>query len=184
MKILIVTTQDSFFLSHIKERAIFFKNQGCIVAVAAQKTSENIINQIKELGFTFYDTKIERQSLNIFSQFYALIRLLRIQFSFKPDISYHLGAKAIFYGTFTARLFNAKVGILNAPIGLGYVFASQSRKARLLRPIVLCLYKHFLNPRNSRVIVENRDDIRFFVENGILRPRDAFCVLFFIKQAS
>lgn len=177
MRILIVTTQDRFFLSHIKERAIFFRDQGCVVAVAAQKTSQEFVERIRMYGFSFYDTKIERRSLNIFSEFLALIRLFKINKSFAPDVSYHLGAKAIFYGTFTARLFNSKVGILNAPIGLGYVFASNAFRAKLLRPLVVTLYNFFLNPKNSKVIVENFDDIDYFVRKGHLVPEDAFCIL-------
>lgn len=177
MRILVITTQDRFFLSHIKERACYFRDHGCVVGVAAQKTSDELCEQIKELGFNFFDTGIERQSINPISQLLALVRLVKIQKQFKPNISYHLGAKAIFYGTFSARLCNSKVGIVNAPIGLGYVFASTSKKAYFLRPIVLWLYKLFLNPHNSRIIVENLDDIRFFVKKGFLNPKDAFCVL-------
>ena len=177
MKILIVTTQDRFFLTHIKERAIFFKNQGCTVAVAAQKTSNESVEAIRQFGFIFYDTKIERRSLNIFLEFLALLRLFKINKEFAPDISYNLGAKAIFYGTFTARLFNSNVGILNAPIGLGYVFASNAFRAKLLRPLVITLYKFFLNPKNSKVIVENFDDINYFVRKGYLDSKDAYCIL-------
>lgn len=177
MRILVVTTQDRFFLSHIQERASYFKKQGCIVGVAAQKTSDELVTKIRNLGFLFFDTGIERQSVNPFSQVSALIRLFKVQSIFKPDISYHLGAKAIFYGTFVARLYNSKVGIVNAPIGLGYVFASESIKAKLLKPIVLWCYKHFLNPKNSRVIIENFDDIQFFVNKKYLNPKDAFCIL-------
>ena len=177
MRILVITTQDRFFLSHIKERACYFRDQGCVVGVAAQKTSDQLCKQIQELGFSYFDTGIERQSINPFSQLSAVVRLIKIQNRFKPDISYHLGAKAIFYGTFSARLCNTKVGIVNAPIGLGYVFASSSKKAKLLRPIVLWLYKQFLNPHNSRIIVENLDDIEFFVNKGFLNPQDAYCIL-------
>lgn len=177
MRILIITTQDKFFLSHIKERAVYFKEQGCIVGVAAQRTSSKYENEIKKLGFSFFDTKIKRASLNPLTQLLALIRLFKIQFSFKPDVSYHLGAKAIFYGTFVSRLFNPNVGIINAPIGLGYVFASNTLKAKMLRPFVFLMYKFFLNPSNSKVIVENFDDIRFFITNGILKQKDAFCIL-------
>lgn len=177
MRILILTTQDRFFLSHIVERANYFKEQGCIVAVAAQKTSDEFTEKIRLLGFTFFDTKIERQSINLFTQFAAILRLLKIQFIFKPDISYNLGAKAIFYGTLTARLHDCNVGIVNAPIGLGYVFASKGLKARILRPVVLFAYRLFLNPTKSRVIIENFDDINFFIKKGCLNPKDAFCIL-------
>ena len=177
MRILVITTQDRFFLSHIKERACYFRDQGCIVGVAAQKTSDHLCKEIKDLGFDFFDTGIERRAVNPISQFMALVRLFSIQNKFRPDVSYHLGAKAIFYGTLTARVHNSKVGIVNAPIGLGFVFASASWKAKVLRPLVLWLYKFFLNPANSRVIVENLDDIHFFIKEGCLDPKDAFCVL-------
>lgn len=177
MKILIVTTQDRFFLTHIKERALFFRDQGCIVAVAAQKTSQEYVEQICEYGFAFYVTKIERRSINIFSEFLALFDLFKINRDFRPDISYHLGAKAIFYGTFISRLVNSKIGILNAPIGLGYVFASDQIRAKLLRPIVSTFYKLFLNPKNSKVIIENFDDINYFIRKGYLNSRDAYCIL-------
>lgn len=177
MRVLIVTTQDSFFLSHVRERAEYFKNMGAEVGVAAQKTSDSLVQQIESLGIPFFDTKLERKSLNPITQLKALFRLFFIQRSFKPNISYHLGAKAIFYGTATARIYNKKVAILNAPIGLGYVFASNQIKARLLRPVVISLYRLFLNPTNSRVIIENWDDINFFVKKGILNQKDAYCIL-------
>lgn len=107
----------------------------------------------------------------------SIFRLFKIQSESKPDVSFHLGAKAIFYGTFTARIFNSNVGIINAPIGLGYVFASKTIKARLLRSVVLFLYKLFLNPERSQVIVKNFDDINCFVEKGYLNLKDSFCIL-------
>ena len=177
MRILITTTQDRFFLSHILGRAVYFKNKGNTVAVAAQKTSDELVKKIELSGLTFYDTGIERQSLNPITQIKALLNLFNIHREFCPDVSYHLGAKSIFYGTLISRLFNSNVAIINAPIGLGFVFASDTIKANLLRPFVLFLYKLFLNPARSKVIVENWDDINFFIKKGYLRPKDSFCIL-------
>lgn len=176
MKVLIVTTQDRFFLSHIKERALYFKKKGCFVGVAAQKTSDSFVTEIHSLGFFFFDTKIERKSINPFSQFLALCRLYTILKRFKPNICFHLGAKAIFYGTFVARLYNSKIGIINAPIGLGYVYSSNSLKATLLRPLVSHLYKKFLAPKHSRVIIENPDDLSYFVRKKYIDPKRSFCI--------
>lgn len=176
MRILIFTTQDRFFLSHIVERAVYFKKHNCIVGVAAQKTSDILVKKIESLGFEFYDTKIERQSVNPFSQIAALFRLFIIQKQFRPYVCFNLGAKAIFYGTFISKLCNSDTKVINAPIGLGFVYASQSLKAKCLKPIVDFLYRIFLNPKNSKVIVENTDDIDYFVEKGYLNRKDAFCI--------
>lgn len=177
MRVLILTTQDSFFLSHILERARYFQKQGCIVGVAAKQTSKKFKDQIQSYGFYFYDTKIERQSINPISQAVSILRILKIHNQFRPDVLYNLGAKAIFYGTFVSKLCLGTTYIVNAPIGLGFVYASHSVKARLLRPIVSFLYKLFLNPRNSNVIIENVDDINFFIKKGYLRAQNAYCIL-------
>lgn len=164
MKLLILTTLDSFFLSHILDRALYIKKQGWQIVVAARKTDESKRRKIENYGFEFYDTSIERKSVGIFSQVKDIYTLYKIYKAVLPDICFHLGAKYIFWGTLASRLINPVPKVLNAPIGLGYIFASRSLKAKLLRPLVIFLYKIFLNPRGSRVIVENSDDIKFFIK--------------------
>lgn len=179
MKLLILTTQDKFFLSHIVERAEFFQKKGWEVSVAIQITEDKFAQQIKNKGFEVFDTKIERRSINPLSQLIALYRLFRIYWLYKPDLVWHLGAKSIAYGTLVCKILRIKqpVGIINAPIGLGYVYASNSTKAKLLRPLVDLLYRLFLNPAFSRVIVENLDDINIFIKKGSLDTKDAYCIL-------
>jgi glycosyltransferase involved in cell wall biosynthesis len=63
--------------------------------------------------------------------------------------------------------------IVNAPVGMGYVFSSGQLMARLLRPGFRLAYRLLLNPRRSRVIFENPDDAAWFTNNGVVRPGDA-----------
>ena len=177
-RLLYITTQDRFFLSHLKDRAIYASNHGFKVFVAAQKTDEKFVREINELGFDFFDTLIERQALSPISQVRALFRLREIVNKVKPDISHHLGAKAIIYGTLAHKLSTvSKVGsIVNAPIGLGYVYAAQELKAWLLKPIVGLLYRLTLNPLNSQVIFENTDDLNYFLDKRVLDPKRSICI--------
>lgn len=179
MKLLVLTTQDSFFLTHIIDRADYFQEKGWQVAVAVQVTDASLVGLIKKQGFLVFDTRIERQSTNLLKELLVLFRLLKFYFTFKPDLVWHLGAKSIAYGTLSALLLRVRqsVGIINAPIGLGFVYASDSFKAKVLRPILNLLYKFFLNPKHSRVIIENYDDIRLFVRRKYLNRKDAFCIL-------
>lgn len=179
MRLLIVTTQDRFFLTHICDRALYFQSLGWEVGVAVQVTDYRYSRKIKKLGFTLFDTKIERQSLNPFIEISRLITLIKFYKVYKPSVVWHLGVKAIGYGTVAALFLRRmrQVGIVNSPIGLGFVFASNSVKARLVRPIVKIIYKVLLNPRNSKVIVENPDDISSFITAGALSPADAYCIL-------
>lgn len=179
MRLLIFTTQDKFFLSHIVERAQYFQKKGWKVGVVVQITSHVLKTNIEKKGFEVFDSKIVRGSINPFAELTALVRLLSAYFNFAPDLVWHLGAKPIAYGTLIARILRLTkpVGVINAPIGLGFVYASNSLRARLLRPIVDLLYRISLNPRHSRVIVENFDDIDSFVKKGFLNRKDAFCIL-------
>ena len=177
-KLLYLTTQDKFFLSHIKERALYAKLNKFDVVVAVQQTNEDYVRKIKKMGFAFYDTGIERQSLNPFSQLKAIFKLVKLYKKEKPDLLHNLGAKAIIYGTLAHKMaqLSSPSSIVNAPIGLGYVYASNDLKATLLRPLLNFLYRVTLNPTDSFVIFENPDDLNYFVNIGALERTQSTCI--------
>ena len=49
MKLLILTTQDRFFLSHVLERALYIKDKGWEIIVATEKTSNT--KRFNELNY-------------------------------------------------------------------------------------------------------------------------------------
>lgn len=169
MKLLILTTQDRFFLSHVLERAQYIKDKGWEIIVATEKTSDDCFRRIQQFGFKVFDTKIKRKSINPFSQLQDIITLSKIYRRERPDLCWHLGAKYIFWGTMVVRFLMPHVKIINSPIGLGFIYISKSFKAKLLRPLTTFLYKMLLNPQNSFVIIENHDDINFFIKINAIR---------------
>lgn len=176
MNLIIFVGQDRFFLSHVKDRAEFFAQKGFKVYVLGKKTDDRYVKEIESLGFAFYDTKIQRDDTNPLSAIKSLIKIISIYRNIKPDVSFHLGAKAIFLGTIAAKMFSKTVGIVNAPIGLGHVFICKTLRAKILRNVVVCLYKLLLNPNNSRVIVENQDDIHFFLNLNAVKAEDIYLI--------
>lgn len=172
MNLIIFVGQDRFFLSHVRDRAEYLSRKGFNVHVLGKKTEDQYVEQIEALGFKFHDTKIRRDAINPFVALQNFADVISIYRSIKPDIVFHLGAKPIFLGTVAARLLNSSVAILNAPIGLGHVFICKTFKAKILRYIVILLYKLLLNPIKSKVIVENQDDIRFFLNLRAARKED------------
>ena len=58
---------------------------------------------------------------------------------------------------------------------LGYVYASDEPKARLLRPLIGGLFRLLLNHTCSRVLLQNHDDAKFFAA-GIVAPERVHCV--------
>lgn len=176
MRLLFLTTQDRFFLTHVSERATFFKEKGWDVYVAAQQTSEKYKADIQNLGFKFYDTKMERKAVNPFSLVASFFRILKIYSVVHPDLCFHLGAKSIFIGSMVCKCLGRSIKIINAPIGLGFVYVSNSVKAKALRPLVDFMYKLTLNPQRSKVIIENRDDIRYFVLKGAAKKENVYWI--------
>ena len=172
MNIVIFVSQDRFFLSHVRDRAEYFSRKGFNVYVLGKKTDEQYVEQIEALGFKFYDTKIRRDAINPFVALQNFISVFSMYRSIRPDVVFHLGAKSIFLGTVAARFLNSSVAILNAPIGVGHVFICKTIKAKILRNIVILLYKLLLNPIKSKVIVENQDDIRFFLNLKAVKKED------------
>ena len=172
-KILYLLTEDWFFCSHFIDRARKARESGCCVAVVSRATKH--IKAIQSEGFEFYSISISRHSLNPISELYLLMQIVRIYLKFGPDIVHHVGIKPIFYGTISALLTKVKF-IVNAPIGLGYVFSSDSWRANLLRPLAKLIYKFTINPENSKVIFENVDDLNMFVKYGGVRKNDAILI--------
>jgi glycosyltransferase involved in cell wall biosynthesis len=114
-----------------------------------------------------------RRSVNPVNEFLSLMRIYLAYRRERPEVLHHVAAKAVFYGSLAALFFRRKLAIVNAPVGMGYVFASHQWLARLLRPCFRLGYQLLLNPRRSRVIFENADDAAYFVENGVVRAADA-----------
>jgi glycosyltransferase involved in cell wall biosynthesis len=67
------------------------------------------------------------------------------------------------------------IAVVNAVSGLGYLFLG-SMRARLLRPLVMRLYRLALRYRRSRTIFQNPDDRDLFVGAGLLRAEQAVLI--------
>lgn len=176
MNLIFFTTQDRFFLSHIKDRADYFAGKGYKVYVLAEKTENKYVESIEALNFKFYNTNIRRDAVNPIMAVGHLFRIWSIYREIRPDIVIHLGAKSIFLGTIAAKFQTNLVSIINAPIGLGHIFVSNTFKTRLLRRLVVFLYRILLSPKKARVIVENQDDINFFLKIGAVKKEHVYLV--------
>lgn len=172
-KLLFLITEDWFFCSHFFERAIAAREAGFDVVVAAREQRHG--DRIRHAGLRMIPLEFARRSVNPWRELrllYAIWRLYRCE---QPSITHHIAAKPILYGSLAARLAGVRA-IVNAPVGMGYVFSSADLKARMLRPLLNMAFKFLMNPRGSRVIFENADDLRSFVQTGIVRQKDAILI--------
>lgn len=173
VKLLFLLTEDWFFCSHFLARAQAAREAGHEVVVVARERQHGA--RIRAAGLRLVPLPFERRSLNPLRELRLLWHVWRIYREERPDIVHHIAVKPILYGSLAARLAGVR-GVVNAPVGMGYVFSSTDRTARLLRPLLRLGYRLLLNPPNSRVIFENADDLGSFVAEGAVRREDAVLI--------
>ena len=173
-KLMYVISEDWFFCSHFLERALAARAAGYEVVVMTRERAHG--DKIRATGIRLLATNLNRRSINPVIELASLVRIGLTYRRERPDVLHHVAAKAIFYGSLAALLLRRKPAIVNAPVGLGYVFSSKDRLAKLLRPCFHFAYWLLLNPRHSRVIFENPDDAAYFVENGAVRETNAIVI--------
>jgi len=177
-KILINLTEDWFFRSHFLSRAIEAKKAGYDVFVSCNESNNRKF--IEQRGIKFISSSLNRRSINPFYELYILIKYFFIIKKINPDIVHNVGPKPIIYGSIAARINNIK-SVINAPIGMGFVFSSESIKAKFLKLILLFLLKltlnaHHGNDKKNRVIFENSDDMNFFLKRKIVKYNDSILI--------
>ncbi len=153
--LLYVCPEDRFFCTHFLERAIAARRAGYTVSVLAPDTGSS--GPISAGGLRFIPLPLKRHGTNIFSELRGTWKLAALYKKMRPIIVHHIGLKLIIRGTLAARLAGID-NVVNAPVGMGFVFSSDSLKMRLLRPLLLLGLRGLLAPKDASVIFENPED--------------------------
>jgi glycosyltransferase involved in cell wall biosynthesis len=172
-KLIMVLTEDWFFCSHFLERTAAAREAGYEVIVLANDNGKSA--PIRAAGLQFVPIPLKRRGLNPLSEIKTLRAILAIYRRVRPDLTHHIGLKPVLLGALAARLAGIRA-MVNAPIGMGFVFTSKSLMSQLLRPVVWLALRLFLNPRGSKVIFENSDDLNSLVEDRAVRAGDAVLI--------
>ncbi len=177
-KLLFNITEDWFFCSHFLERALAAKKAGYSIFVLSRVSLKKDI--LDNYGIKFISVPYNRKSINPFYEFCVLIKIILIYKTVKPDIVHQVAAKPIIYGSIAARICRIK-SVINAPVGMGYVFTSDNIKAKVLRPLIKILFKFFIDSHNginkrNKVIFENKEDLNYFIKLRAVDPKNA-CVI-------
>ncbi|KAB8313983.1 glycosyltransferase family 4 protein [Tolypothrix campylonemoides VB511288] len=105
---------------------------------------------------------MDRASLNPLREARVLGELVRVLRAEKPDLLHSFTVKCAVYGALAARAARVPA-VVNAVAGMGFVYASDSARARMLRPVVSRMMRMTLGAGRSRVILQNPDDAEAFV---------------------
>ncbi len=165
-----LVTEDWFFASHFMKRALAARAAGWRVFLVAN--SGDASEAIRAAGIEVIPVRFRRRRVNPFAELLFTLKLARIYRALKPDLVHHVALKPIVQGGLAARIAGVRA-IVNAPVGLGYVFSSDRPLAKLLKPLVSLLLRYTLSPRRGWVIFENPDDLAELASRGMIRPQAA-----------
>lgn len=168
-KLIYLVSEDWYFVSHRLGLALAAQAAGFDVSVAARVGKD--AGTIRDAGLRLLPITFERSGLGPAAELQTLSRLIALYRRERPDIVHHVAVKPVIYGSIAARAAGVR-GVVNALMGLGFVFTSDSAKARALRPAVRMALKGALSRPNTRVIVQNKDDERLIAEQSLARPGD------------
>jgi len=126
--------------------------------------------KLQALGFRWMAAPMQRLSLNPLRELALLWWLYRLMRKEKVDLVHGFTIKCVVYGALAARLARVPARV-SAVAGMGYVFISDSAKARLLRPLVRLLMRAALDGRNARLILQNPDDVTLFEQARLINPQ-------------
>lgn len=166
-RLLFLVTEDWYFCSHRLPIARAARDAGFAVTVATRVAAHG--EAIRAEGFDLVSLRMERANSNPLREIAALAEIIRVYRRVRPDIVHHVAVKPALVGSLAARLIRVP-RVVNAIAGLGFVYASRSLKARILRPCISLGFRVLLNGRRSRVIVQNPDDRRLLIENRLVAP--------------
>ena len=169
-RLLFVVTEDWYFVSHRLDLARAARDAGFQVGIATRVGS--CADQIMAEGLELFPLRyMRRSSRNPWIELRAINELTTLYRNWRPDIVHHVAAKPVIYGGIAAR--HARVrAVVSAFAGLGHVFASDDLRARLLRRVLLVVYRGVFKHPLLRLIVQNPEDQALVVKHRLVSPAD------------
>lgn len=164
-KLLFIINHLDWFWSHRLPLAQGAQKAGWNVSVAVTGASKD--QRLKEGGFRGLELPPSEQGfgpLTLLSIIWGVHRLMAKE---KPDLVHAITLKYAFI-TGLAGLFHKNVKLVHTIAGLGYLFSSASKQARILRFLIGPLLKLALKRKNTQIIFQNPDDQALLIKCGFV----------------
>jgi glycosyltransferase involved in cell wall biosynthesis len=163
--VLFVDNDVNSFYAYRIELALAARDSGFEVHVAAPpgKAAETL----RAEGLRYHPIPMTRSGLAPWKELSTIVALFRLYRRVRPDLVHHLRLKPVLYGGLAA--YGARVpAVVGLLTGLGYVFIAESRRALVMRKLVVLSCKVAFRHGNQRIVFQNPDDQGVFIQNKIL----------------
>jgi glycosyltransferase involved in cell wall biosynthesis len=166
-RLLYVVTEDWAFLSHRLPMARAARDAGFEVHVATRVSDGAAAIQAER--FILHPIPFARGSLSPVATFSTIAALRRVHREVEPALTHHVALQACVLGMLAT--LGRPVACVNAFIGLGYSFISDTGKARAVRTLIGSLLRFLINRNNCVALVQNSDDMAALVALGVTKKR-------------
>ncbi|MBL9188092.1 MAG: glycosyltransferase family 4 protein [Opitutaceae bacterium] len=160
-KAILVVSEDWYFLSHRLGLAQFLQREGWAVTVVTQVNTPEDAARIAAAGLRLVPAPLERGRLLAPGDLAYLWRLFRLYRRERPAIVHHVAMKPILYGSIAA-LGMRGAGVINAFAGLGYLFTHRGDRVRVVRRILMAVFRRLFARARTRVVLQNAQDHALF----------------------
>ncbi|PSW92906.1 glycosyltransferase family 4 protein [Photobacterium iliopiscarium] len=175
MKILFLVNCSGFFYSHFLKLALSVKEKGAEVCIAAGNNNKK--HELESLGFKVVLLPLSRCGKNIIKEIKALYSINKEIMNFKPDIIHAFTIKPVLYGSFISKVNPfIKGDVISSITGLGSLSLPKNSRDKFIWGLVKKFYKISLSAPRSKIIFENGDDMKFFIDNSISNECNSFVV--------
>lgn len=168
-----IINNADFFISHRVNIALELIKQNSEVEICCPKPSKSSKKLLSEHKIKVNLMPLSREKLSFFSLIIAFLHAFSI--ARQKDKIFHLVTilPIIIYG-FPLRIMNHKC--VFSISGLGTVFISKDFRYRIIKKIILLIYKYLFSGNNSRIIVQNSDDYLFLLKTLKIKDKNIFLI--------
>ena len=168
IKIAYIINHLSFFCSHILPLANEAKKKGYIIHIfcgggGSKKMEKYAHKIIKKKKIKYSKLNFKPGVENIFFEIFYIMKLLYKVYLFKPDLVHGISIKGVIYSSLYSLFIKPRKLILFIT-GMGYFFTNKLNfYETILKTLILKIIKYILHLNKSVLILENNDDLNFFV---------------------
>jgi glycosyltransferase involved in cell wall biosynthesis len=132
------------------------------------------VPELLKLGCLHADWQVGRKSISPIKEYQSIRQLKRIYQEISPDLIHQHTLKSVIYGNIAIR--GSGFAVVNSIPGRGYIYSSNSLRAKLIRPILDSLLRYALDYSRQRILFENQADMQYFLEQGFIASENAHLV--------
>jgi glycosyltransferase involved in cell wall biosynthesis len=137
---------------------------------------DEYVAKLEAEGYRWIELKLQRRSLNPWSELKSMLELMRIYRREKPAAVHHFTIKCVIYGSLAARAVGIQ-RVINGITGLGHVFIDdRSVSVRFVRPLIRWAYRWALRGKHTRFIFQNSEDLDFFESEKLIVRQSAVLI--------